>query len=363
MFKSIFPTLARFRLAVQILMLFVTVYGSVIVGHYMADKISSALPALSCAYDQANGGYCVLIPTQHILHHRIGEAMVRAQQLTLQMVLPLLMTFVSFFAFFFVLGKVFCGWICPLGTLQELVGRIGRRFGISLRRVESGDPGDPGDLVTLRRVRPVKWLLLLGLVFILPLLTGLGVTPHTLGNPYCDICPSRIATTLLTGNTEQLALRLGDNVSFTLGAIANLLIGFIVVAALAVRQPFCRICPLLAFNSVFQRLSPMRLAKPALHESCSKCGICTEACPMDIPEIARQSGRKAYHEDCTLCGRCVEFCPQDGIIKLKWGPFALFSSSREYYKDKVKRELPDGTVKPLKFVRNAVKPAAGGTDA
>ncbi|MDK9702267.1 MAG: 4Fe-4S binding protein [Sulfuritalea sp.] len=357
MLKSIFPTLARFRLAVQILMLFVTVYGSVIVGNYMADKISSALPALSCAYDQANGGYCVLVPTQHIIHHRIGEAMVRAQQLTTQMVLPLLMTFVSFFAFFFVLGKMFCGWVCPLGTLQELVGKIGRRFGIGLRRVESGDLGD------VKRVRPVKWLLLLGLVFVLPLLTGLGVTPHTLGNPYCDICPSRIATTLLTGNTEQLALRLGDNVSFTLGAIANLLIGFTVIGALAVRQPFCRICPLLALNSVFQRLSPMRLSKPAMHESCAKCGICTEACPMDIPEIARQSGRKAYHEDCTLCGRCAEYCPQDGIIKLKWGPFALFSSSRDYYKDKVKRELPDGTVKPLKFVRNAAKPAAGTADA
>lgn len=357
MLKSIFPTLARFRLAVQILMLFVTVWGSVIVGNYMADKVSNALPALSCAYDQANGGYCVLVPTQHIIHHRIGEAMVRAQQLTTQMVLPLLMTFVSFFAFFFVLGKTFCGWVCPLGTLQELVGKIGRRFGIGLRRVEAGDLGE------VKRVRSVKWLLLLGLVFVLPLLTGLGVTPHTLGNPYCDICPSRIATTLLTGNTEQLALRLGDNVSFTLGAIANVLIGFTVIGALAVRQPFCRICPLLALDSVFQRLSPMRLAKPALHESCAKCGICTEACPMDIPEIARQSGRKAYHEDCTLCGRCAEYCPQDGIIKLKWGPFALFSSSREYYKARVKHELPDGTVKPLKFVRNAAKPAAGVADA
>lgn len=357
MLNSIFPTLARFRFAVQIVMLFVTVYGSVMVGNYTADKLSNALPALSCAYDQMNGGYCVLVPTQHIIHHRIGEAMVRAQQLTTQMVLPLLMTFVSFFAFFFVLGKMFCGWVCPLGTLQELVGRIGRRFGIGLRRFEPGDLGD------VKRARPVKWLLLLGLVFILPLLTGLGVTPHTLGNPYCDICPSRIATTLLTGNTEQLALRLGDNVSFTLGAIANLLIGFTVIGALAVRQPFCRICPLLAFNSVFQRLSPMRLAKPALHESCAKCGICTEACPMDIPEIAKQSGRKAYHEDCTLCGRCAEYCPQDGIIKLKWGPFALFSSSREYYKAKVKHELPDGTVKPLKFVKNAAKPAAGAADA
>ena len=351
MLKALFPTLGRLRFVVQLVMLFVTVYGSVFVGNYMADKISNNLPALSCAYDQMNGGYCVLIPTQHVLHHRIGEAIVRAQQLTFGMVLPLLMTFVSFFAFFFVIGKAFCGWVCPLGTLQELIGRIGRRFGIGLRRFAAADLG------SVKRVRPVKWLLLLGLVFVLPLLTGLGVTPHTLGNPYCDICPSRVATTLLTGNTEQLALRLGDNVSFGLGAIADLLIGFTLVGALALRQPFCRICPLLAFNAVFQRLSPMRLQK-TMHENCAKCGICTEACPMDIPEIAKEEGRKAYSEDCTLCGRCAEYCPQDGVIQLKWGPLALFSSHREYYKNKVKGELPDGTVKPVKIVKPAAKPAA-----
>jgi NAD-dependent dihydropyrimidine dehydrogenase PreA subunit len=354
MLKNLFPTLSRFRLAVQLAMLFVTVYGSVFVGTYMADKISNNLPALSCAYDQMNGGYCVLIPTQHILHHRIGEAMVRAQQLTFGMVLPLLMSFVAFFAFFFVLGKAFCGWVCPLGTLQELIGRVGRRFGIGLRRFEANDLG------AVRRVRPVKWLLLLGLVFVLPLVTGLGVTPHTLGNPYCDICPSRVATTLLTGNTEQLALRMNDSVGFTLGAIADLLIGFTIVGALAIRQPFCRICPLLAFNAAFQRLSPMRLVKK-MHDNCGKCGICTEACPLDIPEIAQEEGRKAYSEDCTLCGRCAEYCPQDGVIQLKWGPLALFSSSRDYYKAKVKGELPDGTVKPLKFVRNAAAP--GSADA
>lgn len=351
MLKTLFPTLARVRFAVQAAMLFLTVYGSVIVGTYLADKISNALPALSCAYDQMNGGYCVLVPTQHIIHHRIGEALIRAQQLTFAIVLPLIMTFLSFFAFFFVLGKAFCGWVCPLGTLQEWLGKLGRRLGVGLRRIKPGDLGD------VKRIRPVKWLLLLGLVFLLPLLTGLGVTPHSLGNPFCDICPSRVATTLLTGNTEQLALHLSDAVSFSLGAIANALIGFTLVGALALRQPFCRICPLLAFNALFQRLSPMRLVKPT-REKCGTCHICTEACPMDIPEISQQAGRKAYNEDCTLCGRCAEYCPQDNVIQLKWGPFALFSSRREYYKKRVKGELPDGTIKPVKIVKSVSTAAA-----
>ncbi|MDR0275397.1 MAG: 4Fe-4S binding protein [Burkholderiaceae bacterium] len=338
MLKNLIPTLGRLRLIVQLLMLFIGVYGSLFVGHYMADKLSSALPALSCAYDQMNGGYCVLIRSQHMLHHQIGMAIARAHEITFSMVLPLLLALVTFFAFFFVLGKAFCGWVCPLGTLQELTGRIGRRFGIGLRRVAPGDLGPPA------RLRPVKWLILAGLVFLLPLLTGLGVTPHSLGNPYCDVCPARIATTLLTGRADQLALNLGDGWSFGLGAAANWLFGFVLVGALALRQPFCRICPLLAFNAIFQRLSPARLVKPS-RASCGNCRMCTTACPMDIPEISQAEGRKAYSEDCTLCGRCAEYCPQDGVISIKWANVTLFRSSRGYCKARVRGETPDGAVK------------------
>lgn len=65
--------LSRIRLTVQLVMLVVTVYGGAVVGHYMADKISTALPALSCAFDNQDSGFCVLIPFQHQLHHRVGK--------------------------------------------------------------------------------------------------------------------------------------------------------------------------------------------------------------------------------------------------------------------------------------------------
>ena len=350
MFKSIFPTLGRFRLFIQIAMLLLTVYGSNVVGFYMAEKISSALPALSCAFDQQNGSYCVLIPTQHQLHHRVGEALVKAQQLTFQMVLPLLFTLLTFFTFFVVLSKVFCGWICPLGTVQELINKLGRRLNLPLRRFEDG---------SVSKVRPVKWLMLIVLVLALPLLAGMGVTPHATGDAYCQVCPSRLATTLLTANTDQMAIRTGSTLDFAFGAIANTLFGFILVAAFAVRQPFCRICPLLSFNATFQRLSPMRLVKKQ-HDKCDKCGICAKACPMDIHEIAREHGAKAFHEDCTLCGRCVEFCPDDGVIQMKWGPLVLFKSSREYYKQRMKGEMPDGTIK---ITATSRKPESGAENA
>jgi ferredoxin-type protein NapH len=333
--KKVFPTLGRVRLLIQAAMLFVTVYGSVFVGNYMADKISSSLPALSCAYNQQNGAYCVLIPLQHQMHHRIGQALVQAQQVTAQILLPLFFTVLSFFVFFVVLNKVFCGWICPLGTVQEWIHKLGRRLRLPFRNVEAQN---------LATLRPVKWLILLFLVLLFPLLAGLGIAPHSVGNPYCDICPSRLVTTLLTADTEQVGLRTGGWIEFGLGAFANTLAGFVLIAALAVRQPFCRICPMLSWNALFQRLSPMRLVKSA-GSRCDSCGICTKACPMDIPEIASKTGRKAFHEDCTLCGRCAEFCPDDGVIQIKFGPVALFKSSRDYYKARMKIDAPDGSVK------------------
>lgn len=331
-------TLSRIRLAVQILMLVFTVYGGGIVGHYAAEKITGTLPALSCAYDQQNSAYCALIPIQHQLHHRIGDAIVKLQGVTFSVFLPLIFTLLTFLAFFIVLNKAFCGWVCPMGTIQELINRLGRQLDRPAQRLSGR---------RLDGVRAVKWGILVVLVLVLPLVAGLGLGPHAMGDAYCQICPSRIATTLLTGDTEQMAVPIsGGWVDIVFVGFRNALFGFVVVAALAVRQPFCRICPMLALHALFRRVAPLRLVK-IRNERCDKCGLCAKACPMDIGEIHTSHGPKAFHEDCTLCGRCAEFCPDDGVISLKFGPFPLFASGKAYFQRRSRQEMPDGRPKRL----------------
>lgn len=328
------PTLGRIRLTVQMIALVVLLYGGSVFGHYIADMLSGALPALACAYDPQTSDYCVLIPTQHQLHHRVGEAIVRMQGFAFSMLIPLLFTLLNFFVLFVVLNKAFCGWICPLGTVQELIYRIGRRLGRPLRALNADQAV---------RIRPGKWLMLLVLVLGLPLAAGLGVTPQATGDAFCQVCPSRVISTLANGSTSELAIDTGGWSEILFGAIRSFLVGFILIAALAVRQPFCRICPMLALHALLRRLALTRLVKG--HSArCDKCGICTRACPMDIQEIWHASGPKAFSEDCTLCGRCAEYCPQDGLISIKLGPLAAFRSSRDYYKRRVCREKPDGTM-------------------
>jgi len=338
-----FFTLSRIRMSVQIVMLVFTVYGGALVGHYLSDKVTGALPALSCAYDQQNAGYCVLIPLQHQLHHRVGESIVRAQQFSFDYVIPLAFTMLTFLAFFVVLNKAFCGWICPLGTVQELIYKVGRRLRLPVRRFTQA---------TIGRIRPYKWATLILLVLVLPLMAGLGYTSYVTGDAYCQVCPSRVVTTLLTANGEQIAVNTADKTAFAFSAARSAIFGFILILAFGMRQPFCRVCPMLALHAVFRRIVPLRLAKKETGEKCGKCKACYQACPMDIHEVAFEFGSKAFHADCTMCGRCVEFCPDDGMLALKLGPIPLFTASASYMKARAKIDKPDGTLPKKKPAPN-----------
>ncbi len=299
------------------------VYGGAFVGFYTADKISGALPALSCAYDQQNAGYCTLLPFQHQMDHRLGTLLAAGGSLTAAL-LPALTTLATFLLMFVVLNKAFCGWLCPLGFFQEMGHLLGQKLGF--RRYESL----PAALV--ERVRPLKWLILVLLVFAFPLLTGLGVTGHELGDPYCRICPSRILTSLATGDTTQMVLDGSSGGYLALSVLGTFLFGLMVALSLQVRQPYCRICPMLALHAVFRKLGLVRLVKKATPR-CERCGLCARACPMDIQEIHTEMDKAdVLQADCTLCGRCVEFCPDKGVLQLKYAVVPLFNADPAYFK-------------------------------
>lgn len=320
--------LSVLRKIVQLLSFVFMVYGSVIVGFYAADKLSQALPALACAYDAQTADYCVLIPLQHQLDHRMGPA-ITAGQIGMSVLMPLFTTMLTFLLFFMVLNKAFCGWICPLGTFQEILSMIGQKLG--LQRITNLSPA------TVDKLRPIKWLMLGLLVIIFPLMTGLGFAGHELGDAFCRICPSRIMTSLAIGNADQLRVNTTSAGYMAWSITADALFGFMLVAGLTIRQPFCRICPMLAMHSIFKKVGLLKLRKNYTSR-CEKCGLCANACPMDIREIHTSQAKDILFPDCTLCGRCVEFCPDQGVMSLEYASFPIKVSSAPYFKHRNKAQ-------------------------
>ena len=93
-----FSNLSVIRKLVQLSAFVFFVYGGVVTGYYLEDKISRALPALSCAYDHQGADYCTLIPIQHQMHHRLGSAIAAGGNLLLG-IMPTLITLGIFLVF------------------------------------------------------------------------------------------------------------------------------------------------------------------------------------------------------------------------------------------------------------------------
>ena len=320
----LWKNLSVIRKGVQLLAFLFLVYGSVFVGFYSADKISGAFLALSCAYDAKTADYCVLIPLQHQFGHSVGRALA-AGTFTLSLLLPILTTLGTFLILFVLLNKAFCGWLCPLGFFQEVMGMIGQK--LRLHRTESLDDK------LVDRIRPAKWLMLSLLVILFPLASGLGFVGQELGDPFCKICPSRILTTLAAGQLNQLYIDTSSIGYMILSIIADTLFGLVLVLSLTMRQPFCRICPMLALHTLFRKVGLVKLVKNYTSR-CDKCGLCAKACPMDIREIHTSKEKDILMPDCTLCGRCVEFCPDKGVMALKYAVIPIKVSDPYYFKER-----------------------------
>ena len=166
----------------------------------------------------------------------------------------------------FLFGRIFCGWICPLGGM---LAQIPIRYN-GLKILEG-----------LHKSRYI-WL-----VFLLILLTGshwpLFLTPfHLL--------------------TEELT-RLWQ------GKIPWLLASMILLGVLFPPRFWCiYICPTGLILAAVSRLRSFRLR---IGELCMDCGVCGEVCPTKAAHV--EEGKMT--EDCMLCGRCWQACPVEAI---KW---------------------------------------------
>lgn len=178
-------------------------------------------------------------------------------------------------------GALFCGWLCPLGSIQDWVGKLGKKL---LKK-------------RYNRV-PVKLDKILGnLRYIFLVLIILQTTKH-ISLVFVNVDPYYALFHFWTGEALPTA-------------IAVLVV--VLVSSLFVSRPWCRwLCPMGAVEGLVQLISPWKIRRDI--SSCIDCGKCSKACWVNI-DVAKIE--KVVDTRCNRCGECLDSCPVKGALDHK----------------------------------------------
>jgi polyferredoxin len=196
------------------------------------------------------------------------------------------------------LRSAFCGWICPLGFIQDLIHSFSawlqKRF-VPLRKSlrTLTQRGQPVWALLDKYLRFVKYGVLVWA------LTGAAIYGVMVFKDY----------------DPWSALINFAEWTFTPGLVV---LGLTLVGSLFVERPWCRYaCPLGAASGLLGKLSPVYLKREA--DACTSCKICTNTCPMGLNI---HSATTITSLDCISCLECVGECPREGALEVKVGlPF------------------------------------------
>lgn len=165
------------------------------------------------------------------------------------------------------LGVFFCGWVCPLGAVQDWMSWLGRRL----------------KLPRLRVPRMIQRYLQLCRYALYALLT------------------MDIAFSLLKGPYNFSKLLHGE-----LWTLASGVILFFLLLGLVIDRPFCNyFCTGGARLGLFSVLRVFGVRRRL--DACRDCGQCSRKCPMNI-DVAHTDFVR--HPNCIGCLSCVSACPR-----------------------------------------------------
>lgn len=299
------PKITEWRLIVQTAWLFVI--SSVLFGM----PYFSTLPwAKNIFWPNLSTRFLVNNPTTSFLYQIQSRLASGYETYYVNLVVPM----VIFVLLVIILGRIWCGWLCPIGFLQDILLRIRKRLGIAYRNIS------PKTTMVLNQTGYV-------IIFLISFLSiAVGVTFLGMDNfwtkgelPFESVAPPRPIAIFLQ---QPLGLESWDVVVPLPGIIVALVV---IILSFKIRHFWCRICPAGALMSLFNRRALVNIKKDG--SKCTKCRICTRACPMDIEEIYKEKGKEnVTYASCIHCYRCVELCPEDGCLSVTFMNKAITKS-------------------------------------
>jgi ferredoxin-type protein NapH len=243
--------------------------------------------------------------------------------------------FFLFLILAFLFSRVLCGWVCPLGAIQDFFNWIRVKIGLNKLKL-------PRFFLNAFEKFRYFWLAFLFIMAVAIVIPFLGLIPlqKDLNILTCNTCPGRIVFPLLTGDVSGWWLF--SSPLHAAISILGLLFFISFLLSFFGKRFWCKLCPTGALLSLFNKGSAITKQKDA--KKCTKCGICERVCPMSQKKVFQEKKKKFVNAfNCINCFRCIDKCPEDDCLEVKFFKWTIFKS--KYSKKKNKNENKSKNVK------------------